>query len=172
MTDTALTVPDPPQRAGLAEFVARVVQLDAAATVRLRHSGGDGGPGTVTAWAGTPFEVLATKAVPGELAPADVTVPAVSLLAALAVDRAETVDPGAGARWRGELPPEAGWAPAGECPAADWAELVELGLRAADGAVHGPPAALLDGTAVVVPVPSGPPVKIALRCSRCPGWVC
>jgi hypothetical protein len=158
---TALTVPDPRLRATLAEFVARVVQLDPLATVRLT-----GATGLVSAWASTPFEVLATLAVPGTLTPADVAVPAASLLTALAVERAGTVDPGDGASWRGELPPETGWADAGEQPAADWAELVERGLRAAaaDGAGHGPSPALLDETAVVVPAAAGPPVKIPLRC--------
>ena len=123
---TALTVPDPRLRATLAEFVARVVQLDPLATVRLT-----GATGLVSAWASTPFEVLATRPSPGTVTPADVAVPAASLLTALAVERAGTVDPGGGAPWRGELPPETGWADAGEQPAADWAELVERGLRAA-----------------------------------------
>jgi hypothetical protein len=166
MTGTALSVSDPGQRADLAEFVARVVRLDATATVRLRRSGGDSGPGTVTAWAATPFDVLATRSVAGELVPADVAVQAAELLTALAVERAGTVDPGSGARWRGELPPETGWVHAGERTAADWAELVERGLRtaAADGSARGPSAALLDESAVVVTVPSGPAVKIPLRC--------
>jgi hypothetical protein len=159
---TALTVPDPGQRADLAEFVARVVALDPTAGVRLR--GGDNRH--VTAWAATPFDVLATRSVAGTLEPADVAVPATSLLTALAVERADTVDPGAGAAWRSELPPDTGWTAAGEGDAADWAELVERGLEsaAADGTGHGPSAALLDETAAVLPVPVGPPVRIPLRC--------
>jgi hypothetical protein len=159
---TALTIPDPGQRADLAEFVARVVALDPTAGVRLR--GGDNRH--VTAWAATPFDVLATRSVAGTLDPADVAVPATSLLTALAVERADTVDPGSGASWRAELPPDTGWTDAGEGAAADWAELVERGLEsaAADGAGHGPSAALLDGTAAVLPASIGPPVRIPLRC--------
>ncbi len=160
MAGTALTVSDARRRDELAEFVGRVVQLDPTATVRLR-----GSDGVVTAWATTPFEVLATRAVPGGLTPADVAVPAVSLLTALAVERADAVDPGSDAPWRSELPPETGWAEAGRRSAAEWSELVERGLRsAADGPGRGPSAALLDETAVVVPLPSGPAVKIPLRC--------
>lgn len=158
---TALTVPDPGQRADLAEFVARVVALDPTAGVRLR-----GANGIVTAWAGTPFDVLATRSVAGTLDPADVAVAATSLLTALAVERADTVDPGAGASWRAELPPDTGWTDAGEGDAGDWAELVERGLEsvAADDGGHGPSAALLDGTAAVLPAATGPPVRIPLRC--------
>jgi hypothetical protein len=156
---TALTVPDPGQRADLAEFVARVVALDPTAGVRLR-----GANGVVTAWAGTPFEVLATRTVAGTLDPADVAVPATSLLTALAVERADTVDPGAGAVWRAELPPDTGWTDAGEGAAADWAELVERGLESAAADGHGPSAALLDETAAVLPAATGPPVRIPLRC--------
>ena len=39
MTGTALTVPDPVDRADLATFVARVVQLDRSAAVLLAASG-------------------------------------------------------------------------------------------------------------------------------------
>jgi hypothetical protein len=157
---TALTVPDPGQRADLAEFVARVVALDPTAGVRLR--GGDNHH--VTAWAATPFDVLATRSVAGTLDPADVAVPATALLTALAVERAATVDPGSGASWRAELPPDTGWTDAGEGDAGDWAALVERGLESAAADGHGPSAALLDETAAVLPVPVGPPVRIPLRC--------
>ena len=84
---TALTVPDPGQRADLAEFVARVVALDPTAGVRLR--GGDNHH--VTAWAATPFDVLATRSAAGTLDPADVAVPATALLTALAVEPMRSV---------------------------------------------------------------------------------
>ena len=51
----------------------------------------------------TPFDVLATRSVPGTLEPGDVTAPATVLLTALSVERAATVDPGAGALWQGHL---------------------------------------------------------------------
>ncbi len=62
-----LHIPDADERSDLGSFVGRVVRLDQAATVRLVASGG-----TVTAWATTPFEVLATRAVHGTLDGGDV----------------------------------------------------------------------------------------------------
>jgi hypothetical protein len=57
-----LRIPDPDERSDLGAFVGRVVRLDAVATVRLRAAGG-----IVTAWASTPFDVLATRSVHGTL---------------------------------------------------------------------------------------------------------
>src|SRR6185312_15625136 len=85
-TVTALSVPDADERGDLGAFVARVVRLDPAATARLRA-----GAGTVTAWASTPFDVLATRTVHGQIEPPDVTVSANALLTALAVEKAATV---------------------------------------------------------------------------------
>lgn len=158
---TALTVPDPDERGDLGAFVARVVRLDQAAIVRLRASGG-----TVTAWATTPFDVLASRSVHGTLDPADVTVPGTGLLTALTVDRAETVDPGAGGLWPGDLPPEEGWAPVDDVPAAEVDAVTERGLALAreNAGPLGPPASLLDQTVLTVTNSAGPVVKIPLRC--------
>ncbi|TQM14664.1 hypothetical protein [Pseudonocardia kunmingensis] len=169
---TRLTVPDPDERADLGAFVARVVRLDQAALVRLQGAGG-----TVSAWASTPFDVLATRTVHGALEPADVTAPAAGLLTALTVERAETVDPGAGGLWQGELPPAEGWQPVDEVPAAELERLTERGLALAreNAGPMGPPASLLDQTVLTVsaegPVagPSTgtgtrPAVKVPLRC--------
>ncbi|WP_433294016.1 hypothetical protein ACQPZQ_09115 [Pseudonocardia sp. CA-142604] len=158
---TALTVPDPAERGDLGAFVARVVRLDQAAIVRLRASGG-----TVTAWATTPFDVLASRSVHGTLDPADVTVPGTSLLTALTVDRAETVDPGAGGLWPGDLPPDEGWAPVDDVPAAEVDAVTERGLALAreNAGPLGPPASLLDQTVLTVTNSAGPVVKIPLRC--------
>jgi hypothetical protein len=158
---TRLTVPDPEERADLGAFVARVVRLDAAAMVRLRAA-----EGRVTAWASTPFDVLATRTVHGELAPDDVTVPAQALLTALTVERAATVDPGVGGLWQGELPPSAGWSAVDEVPAAELERLSERGLAVAreNAGPLGPPASLLDQTVLTVTAASGPAVKVPLRC--------
>ena len=161
-----LHVPDGVERDELAGFVARVVQLDATSVVRLRAA-----EQRVVAWASTPFEVLATRAVTGQLFPADLTVPASELLAALAVVRHAEVDPGsrADARWRAELPPAHGWLVAGELPAGELAALTDEGMARArqhsDTHGHGggaplPPAALMDQTACRV---EGR-VDVPLRC--------
>jgi hypothetical protein len=158
---TRLTVPDPDERGDLGAFVARVVRLDQAALVRLQAGGG-----TVTAWAATPFDVLATRTVHGALEPADVTVPAPSLLTALTVERADTVDPGSGGLWHGELPPAAGWQPVDDVPAAELERLTERGLAVAreNAGPMGPPASLLDQTVLTVSAGARPAVKVPLRC--------
>jgi hypothetical protein len=158
---TRLTVPDPEERGDLGAFVARVVRLDQAALVRLQSR-----DGTVTAWAATPFDVLATRTVHGALEPADVTVPATGLLVALTVERADTVDPGAGGLWHGELPPAEGWQPVDDVPAAELERLTERGLAVAreNAGPMGPPASLLDQTVLTVSAAARPAVKVPLRC--------
>jgi hypothetical protein len=158
---TRLTVPDPDERGDLGAFVARVVRLDQAALVRLQAR-----DGTVTTWAATPFDVLATRTVHGVLEPADVTVPATGLLTALTVERAETVDPGSGGLWHGELPPSEGWQPVDDVPAAELERLTERGLTVAreNAGPMGPPASLLDQTVLTVSAGARPAVKVPLRC--------
>lgn len=112
----SLVVPSAADRAALADVVARVVRLDPGAVVRLRASGD-----AVSLWAGTPFAVLVTTAAPGRVDPADVTVMASDLLAALSVVDAPDVDPGRAVddRWRGDLPGGPTWDVVGEIPAAE-----------------------------------------------------
>jgi hypothetical protein len=160
---TTLHVPDPDDRSDLGAFVGRVVRLDQTAVVRLRAAA----PGRVTAWAGTPFDVLATRSVPGRLEPGDVTTPAAALLSALSVDRADTVDPGAGGLWQGLLPPDDGWVKVDTVPAAELEALTDRGLTLAreHAGPLGPPASLLDQTVLTVSgEAAGPPVRIPLRC--------
>jgi hypothetical protein len=158
---TTLRIPDPDERGDLGAFIARVVRLDAAAAARLL-----GGAGTVTAWASTPFDVLATRTVHGALDPTDVTMPANELLTALAVDRAETVQLRAGGLWAGDLPPDTGWSPVDGVPAAEVDALTERGLAVAreNAGPLGPPASLLDQPVLTVSAEAGPAVKVPLRC--------
>jgi hypothetical protein len=130
--------------------------------VRLRATAA----GRVTAWATTPFDVLATRSVPGSLDPGDVTAPAVALLTALTVDRAATVDPGTGGPWPGALPPDDGWAALDAVPAAELEGLAERGLALAreHAGPLGPPASLLDQTVLTVSGGTGAPVRVPLRC--------
>ena len=159
---SSLHVPDPDDRGDLGTFVGRVVRLDQTAAVRLLGSAS----GRVTAWASTPFDVLATRSVPGTLEPADVTTFAAALLSALSVDRADTVDPGSGGLWQGLLPPADGWAVADTVPAAELEGLTERGLALAreHAGPLGPPASLLDQTVLTVTGAAGPPVRIPMRC--------
>ena len=163
-----LHVPDPAERDDLGVFTAQVVQLDASALVRLRYA-----EGRVVAWAPTPFEVLVTRTVSGELSPADLTVSANSLLAALAVARGAHVGPGRAedARWLSELPTTAGWRTVDEVPAAELETLAEQGALAREhGVRHGhagtattPPAGLLDQT-VLTASGEGMRVQVPMRC--------
>jgi hypothetical protein len=157
-----LHVTDPDDRGDLGTFVGRVVRLDQTAAVRLLGSAS----GRVTAWASTPFDVLATRSVPGTLEPADVTTFAAALLSALSVDRADTVDPGSGGLWQGLLPPADGWAVVDTVPAAELEGLTERGLALAreHAGPLGPPASLLDQTVLTVTGAAGPPVRIPMRC--------
>ena len=160
---STLHVPDPDDRGDLGAFVGRVVRLDQTAVVRLLASAS----GRVTAWAATPFDVLATRSVPGRLEPGDVTTPAAALLSALSVDRADTVDPGTGGLWQGLLPPDEGWAVVDTVPAAELEALTDRGLALAreHAGPLGPPASLLDQTVLTVSgAAAGPPVRIPLRC--------
>ena len=159
---SALHITDPDDRRDLGTFVGRVVRLDQTAAVRLIGSAS----GRVTAWASTPFDVLATRSVPGTLEPADVTTFAAALLSALSVDRADTVDPGSGGLWQGPLPPADGWAVVDTVPAAELEGLTERGLALAreNAGPLGPPASLLDQTVLTVTGAAGSPVRIPMRC--------
>jgi len=174
---TTLLIPDVDDRGDLGTFVGRAVRLDPAATVRLRVGTG----GRVTAWATTPFDVLATRSVPGSLDPDDVTAPATALLTALSVERAAAVDPGVGGLWQGLLPPDEGWTAVDSVPAAELQALTERGLALAreNAGPLGPPASLLDQTVLTVtgastpstrggpadgPRPTTTSVKVPLRC--------
>ena len=145
---TTLHIPDPDDRGDLGTFVGRVVRLDPTAVVRLRATD----TGRVTAWASTPFDVLATRSVLGSLEPADVTTFATSLLSALSVDRSDAVDPGTGGLWQGLLPPEEGWESVDAVPAAELEGLTERGLALAreHAGPLGPPTSLLDQTVLTV----------------------
>ncbi len=166
-----LYVPDSAERDDLGAFTARVVRLDVAALIRLRA-----GEGRVVAWAATPFDVLVTRAVRGELRPADLTVSANELLAALAVVRDARVEPGRpeDARWRAELPTTMGWRTVEDVPAVELEALAEQGIALAreHGVQHSdqhgssataPPAGLLDQT-VLTATGDGMRVQVPLRC--------
>ncbi len=160
-----LTFGDPHERDDLGAFVARAVRLDAASVIRLR-SRGDGE--FIEAWLATPFDVLATRTVRGSLHPGDMTVSANELLAALAIVRGETVDPGRSQdmMWRSALPPGQGWQVIDQLPAGVVASLADKGIEVAreNAGPHGtPPASLLDQTVLTVSS-DGMEIKVPLRC--------
>lgn len=160
---TELSVVDA-ARENLAAFAARAVRLDGQAVVRLRRRDDD----TVEAWAGTPFDVLATRAVHGSVFPDDVTVSGNELLAALSVARGEMVDPGPpqDLMWRGDLPTAGGWRHVDDLPSDVVGDVTDRGLEVARdniGPQGTPPASLLDQPVLTVSNGSDD-IKIQLRC--------
>lgn len=164
MTARALRMADATERSDLASFVGRVVRLGSGSLVRLRV----GEDGTIGVWATTPFDVLVTRVARGELQPADTTVKARELLTALAVLRAEAVDPGVGmdSAWRTPLPPGEGFGHLEDVPGAVVGELAEQGAALArehPGPGGGPSGALLDQEVLTVHS-GGEQIGVPLRC--------
>lgn len=161
---TELRIFDAADRESLGAFVARAVRLDGQTVVRLRRRNEK----LVEAWATTPFDVLVTRTVEGELTPSDVTVPGNELLAALTVTRSEYMDPGApqDLLWRSELPSNGGWQPVDNLPVQVVRDLAEQGVKLARENVgpHGtPPASLMDQNVLTVSN-SEIEVKVPMRC--------
>jgi hypothetical protein len=161
---TELRIFDAADRESLGAFVARAVRLDGQTVVRLRRRNEK----LVEAWATTPFDVLVTRTVEGELTPSDVTVSGNELLAALTVTRSEYMDPGApqDLLWRSELPSNGGWQPVDNLPVQVVRDLAEQGVKLARENVgpHGtPPASLMDQNVLTVSN-SEIEVKVPMRC--------
>jgi hypothetical protein len=133
------------QRADLTAFVERAARLDSAAVIRLRARA----VGTVTAWAATGFDVLASRVVTGTLRPDDLSVGADELARGLAAAGSDGyVNPGfpMDSAWRGALPPDSGFAHLDDVPARLMLDLAQRGARLAKehGSAQGPPVSLLD----------------------------
>lgn len=162
--ERGLWLDDAAHREDLATFVERAARLDDASVVRLRQRG----MGQVVAWVATGFDVLASRVVGGRVKPADLSVGADALAAALsAMDGAGFVDPGFAmdSAWRGMLPPESGFVHLDDVPARAVLDLAQRGVALAKehAGAHGPPASLLDQE--VVAVTSGDDtVGIPMRC--------
>ncbi|MGY4712874.1 hypothetical protein ACXDF8_25545 [Mycolicibacterium sp. CBM1] len=159
-----LFVPDAVGRNDLAAFVERALRLDEAAVVRLRARG----EGVVTAWVATGFDVLAVRAVPGTVSPADFSCAADALVRGLRdAGAAGDIDTGypMDSAWRGALPPDSGFVHLDDIPAAVLADLARrgAGLAREHSGAHGPPPSLLDQD--VVQVSSGDAsVGVPMRC--------
>ena len=164
MSERGLWLDDVAHREDLATFVDRAMRLDDSSVIRLRQRSG----GQVVAWLATGFDVLASRVVGGRVNPADLSVGAAALAAALpSMDQSGFVDPGFAmdSAWRGMLPPESGFVHLDDVPARAVLDLAQRGVALAKeyGSAHGPPASLLDQE--VVAVSSGDvSVGIPMRC--------
>lgn len=155
---------DPASRGDLLAFAERALRLDETAVIRLRSRT----DGLLAAWVATGFDVLAVRAVPGSVSPADLTCAADSLCRGLGAAGGDgSVDPGfpMDSAWRGALPPETGFVHIDDVPVAAIDELARQGaeLSREHGSAHGPPASLLDQE--VLEVTSGhATVGVPMRC--------
>jgi hypothetical protein len=152
-----LFVPDAADRDDLGAFVARSVRLEQQAVVRLRARAG----GLVDAWVSTPFDVLATRTVRGQVSGNE-------LLAALAIVGGERLDPGPprDLMWRAALPPPSGWLVVDELPMRMVADLADRGVEVArrnPGPRGSAPTSLLDQNVLTVSG-AGLAVKVPMRC--------
>jgi hypothetical protein len=121
----------PAERGDLASFLGRAAGLDPAAVVRLR-----GACDRVTAYVRLPFGVLVSRTVGGSAEPADVTVGAAELLAAL--DGAGPVGwpSRRDVEFRAALPPAGGWVALDSVPG----DVVRALVRAGRDALRAVPA--------------------------------
>jgi hypothetical protein len=147
-------------------FLARLTRLDRAVLVRLRASGE-----RTALWSVLPWGVLVTREVVGA-GPADATVPAADLLAAL-VDKSPELPARRDADWRWPLPP-ARIATVESVAAAELNRLAEAaavtlrevtagGLAGRAVGQRAVRDALLDHVALVVHPSGGAPVEVSQR---------
>lgn len=162
--DRGLWISDPAGRHDLAVFAERALALDEAAVVRLRTRA----DGLVGAWAATGFDVLAGRAVPGTVSPADITCAADQLARSLrSADDTGYADPGfpMDSAWRGALPAETGFTHVDDVPASVVLDLARSGAELArEIAGHGPPASLLDQQVLEVSG-GGVTIGVPMRCA-------
>ncbi|MBB4855922.1 hypothetical protein HNP40_003331 [Mycobacteroides chelonae] len=165
MTEAPLRVPDANDRKDLATFLTRVAQLDESAVVRLRVRD----DGRVVVWAATQFDVLACRAVRGDLRTPDITAAVDEVLRGLQnPDLDGYVDTGfpMDSVWRGALPADNGFEHLDDIPARSVLELAQRGgeLAREHSSAHGPPVSLLDQSVVTVDGAGGQQVDVPMRC--------
>lgn len=165
MTEAPLRVPDAFDRKDLATFLTRAARLDESAVVRLRLRD----DGRIVVWTATQFDVLACRAVRGELRTPDITAAVDEVLRGLQapdadgyVHRVFPMDWVGG----GALPADSGFEYLDDIPARTVLELAQRGRELAreHGSAHGPPVSLLDQSVVTVDGTDGRPVDVPMRC--------
>ncbi|BAX96886.1 hypothetical protein MSTE_01564 [Mycobacteroides stephanolepidis] len=165
MTEAPLRVPDAFDRKDLTTFLTRVARLDETAVVRLRLRD----DGRIVVWTATQFDVLACRAVRGELSTPDISAAVDEVLRGLqATDADGYVHTGfpMDSAWRGALPSDTGFEYLDDIPARTVLELAQRGgeLAREHGSAHGPPVSLLDQSVVTVDGSDSRPVDVPMRC--------
>ncbi len=165
VSEAALRVPGASDRKDLATFLTRVSRLDESAVVRLRVRD----DGRVVVWTATQFDVLACRAVRGELRTPDISAAVDEVLRGLqAPDADGYVHTGfpMDSVWRGALPSDNGFEYLDDIPARTVLDLAQRGgeLAREHGSAHGPPVSLLDQSVVTVDGADGQPVDVPMRC--------
>lgn len=165
VSEAALRVPGASDRKDLATFLTRVSRLDESAVVRLRVRD----DGRVVVWTATQFDVLACRAVRGELRTPDISAAVDEVLRGLqAPDADGYVHTGfpMDSVWRGALPSDNGFEYLDDIPARTVLDLAQRGgeLAREHGSAHGPPVSLLDQSVVTVDGTDGQPVDVPMRC--------
>lgn len=162
MYERVLKIPDAVERENLMAFVGKALRLDEAAVIRMRSRPN----GTLSAWAATGFDALATRVVVGEIVPDDTSAGADTLMLALQSASDGVVDPGFAmdSAWKGALPPDRGFDHVDDVPARVLIDLAQRGAALAKehGSSHGPPVSLLDQEVLHVEGPGGD-VSITMR---------
>ncbi|MGC4932515.1 hypothetical protein ACLQ3C_02365 [Gordonia sp. DT30] len=140
-----LTLRRSEDRSDAVAFLGHAERLEDAAVVRLAVRP----DGLIGIWSHTGFDVLATRAVFGQMAPGDLVSDAATLRSALAqAEPGTAVDPGMplDSAWRGALPVLTGYQQVDDVPARAVVGLVREGARVArdEGSAHGPATGVLD----------------------------
>ncbi|MDO5513534.1 hypothetical protein [Corynebacterium sp.] len=149
---------------GLLSLIGRASGLDASASVRFRQL-----DGYVDVFVTTPFQVVASRRVEGEVSRDGAVVSAVELLDALRTST-PTIGPPRDPNWPGALPPAAGFQLLDEVPVDVVRELSDKGqalARQFSGPL-GPPASLLDQTVLTVTGEAGSaeiPMRMIFTCT-------
>lgn len=147
--------------AGLRALVGRAVGLDAAASVRFR----DRGDGSIDAFVTTPFEVVASRRIRGEVSRDGAVVAASDLLNALHAESPE-IGQARDPNWPGSLPPLHNYEELDTLPVSVVRQLADEGqsLTRQFSGPMGPPASLLNQTVITVEHEhTGTTVEIPMR---------
>lgn len=145
---------------GLRALLLRARGLDAQSVVRFRQRG----PGEVDCFVTTPFRVLASRRIQGEIS-RDGAAAGVSAVLEVLDGSATDLGPAADASFPGALPPGAGFLLVDVLPVAVVRELADQGralARQFSGPL-GPPASLMDQSVITATSESGVSAQVPMR---------